>query len=134
MPLLIVDLDGFSIADTDMEEVARPEVLVVDDADLAGGLCPSRVASLAASEILVVITLPRNLVVSSEGVDPAWSRVADVIIDIDRPDLLDHASLRPGEAEFHLLRNRWGPMRSVGVVHQGHYARFIDGLKSDVTR
>jgi replicative DNA helicase len=127
MPLLIVDPSGISIADTDLDEVARPEALVVDDAELAGGLFPSRVADLAASWILIVLTLPRDLVLSDDGVDPAWSRVADVIIDVDRPELRDRASLRPGEADFHLLRNRWGPMRSLGVVYQGHYARFIDG-------
>lgn len=130
MPLLIADPNGISIADTDMDEVARPEALVVDDADLTGGLFPSRVADLAATGILLVLTLPRDLVFSDDGVDPAWSRAADVILDIDRPDLRDRASLRPGEADFHLLRNRWGPVRSVGVLYQGHYARFVDAMAS----
>lgn len=133
MPLLIVVPGAISLADIGMDEVARPEALVVDDADLAGGLFSSRVADLAASGILLVLTLPRNLVVSSDGVDPAWSRVADVIIDIDRPDLLDHASLRPGEADLHLLRNRWGPTRAMSVVYQGHYAMFLDGTRRHVT-
>ena len=57
--LQIIDPGGISIVDTDMDEVPRPEALVVDDADLAGGLFPSRVASLAASGILLVLTLPR---------------------------------------------------------------------------
>lgn len=128
--LQIIDPGGISIVDTDMDEVRRPEALVADDADLAGGLFPSRVASLADSGILLVLTLPRAHVVSAAGVDPAWARVADVIIDIDRPDLLDRDSLRPGEADFHLLRNRWGPGRSIGVVYQGHYARFVDAMAS----
>lgn len=124
--LLICDSGGISIADTDLDEVPRPEALIVDDADLAGGLFPSRVASLADSGILLVLTLPRGHVVSAAGVDPAWARVANVIIDIDRPDLLDHACLRPGEADFHLLRNRWGTLGTIGVIYQGHYARFVD--------
>jgi replicative DNA helicase len=130
VPLQIIAPKGISIVDTDMDEVATPEVLVVDDADLAGGLFPSRVASFAATGLLLVLTLPRSLVVTAAGVDPGWARVADVIIDIDRPDLLDHASLRPGEADFHLLRNRWGPGRSIAVVYQGHYARFVDAMAS----
>ncbi|KRF37398.1 hypothetical protein [Nocardioides sp. Soil805] len=125
-PLQIIDPGGISIVDTNMDGVATPGALVVDDADLAGGLFTSRVASLAASGVLLVLTLPRSLVLSADGVDPAWARVADVIIGIERPDLLDHVSLRPREADLHLLRNRWGPVRSIGVVYQGHYARFLD--------
>jgi replicative DNA helicase len=125
-PLHIIGPDGISVADTDLDEIPTPHALVVDDADLAGGLFPSRVASLAKAGVLLVLTLPRSHVVSADGVDPRWARVADVIVDIDRPDLLDPVSLRPGEADLHLVRNRWGPVRSVGVVYQGHYARFVD--------
>lgn len=116
---------GVSIADTDMEDVAEPDALVVDDAHLSGGLFPKRVASIAARGILTVLTLPRSGVMSGAGIDPEWAEVADFILDLDRPDLIDHTSLRPGEADLHLLRNRWGPTRTETVVFQGHYARFV---------
>lgn len=124
-PLSLVGPGGISIATTDMQEVGSPDALVVDDAHLAGGLFPSRVAAIAARGSLVVLTLPRVDVVSSAGIDPAWAAVADFIVDIDRPDAADHASLRPGEADLRLLRNTWGPTRTETVAFQGHYARFV---------
>ena len=56
----------------------------------------------------------------------AWADIADVVLDIDRPDLMDRTSFRPGEADLHLLRNRWGPSLSDAVVFQGHYSRFVE--------
>jgi replicative DNA helicase len=83
-------------------------------------------AVLAAAGTLVVLTMPRHLVVSDAGLDPAWADVADFILEIDRPDLIDRNSVRPGEADLHLLRNRWGPTRSDVVAFQGHYSRFVE--------
>ena len=74
----------------------------------------------------MVLTLPRHLVIDSSGLNPTWSRLADVILDIDRPDLRDKNSLRPGEADIEVVRNRWGPQRAVTVLFQGHYARFVE--------
>lgn len=115
-----------SVVDADMPELALPQVLVVDDADLADGIFPQRVAKFAELGTLVVLTLPRSQVVTAEGIDPAWASVADFVLDIDRPDLFDRCSNRPGEADFHLLRNRWGPVCSGAVAFQGHYARFVE--------
>jgi hypothetical protein len=109
-----------------MGGVAAPDALVVDDAHRAGGMFPGRVARLARAGVLVVLTTPRHHVVSDAGLDPAWADVADFVLDIDRPDLIDFNSLRPGEADLHLLRNRWGPTRSEVVAFQGHYSRFVD--------
>jgi replicative DNA helicase len=125
-PLEICDHHGFSIVDTDMPEVSRPEVLVVDDADLAGGIFPERVSTLLALGLLIVLTFPRNHIMADRGIDLNWARVADFIIDIDRPDMFDDSTLRPGEADFHVLRNRWGPARTHPVIYQSHYARFVD--------
>lgn len=125
-PLEILGPRDLSIVDTDMAELPAPGALVVDDAHRAGGMFPQRVASIAASGTLVVLTMPRHRVVSGAGLDPSWAEVADFILDIDCPDLLDRNSIRPGEAEVHLLRNRWGPTRSDAVVFQGHYSRFVD--------
>ena len=83
-------------------------------------------AVLAAAGTLVVLTMPRHLVVSDAGLDPAWADVVDFILEIDRPDLIDRSSTRSGEAELHLLRNRWGPPRSDLLAFQGHFSRFVD--------
>lgn len=125
-PLSMVGPGGLSMADADMDELSKSQVLVVDDAHHAGGMCPQRVAALATRGHLVVLTLPRDRVVSDAGIEPTWADVADYILDIDRPDMLDRTSLRPGEADLHLLRNRWGPTRSHLVAFQGHYSRFVD--------
>lgn len=124
--LSVVGPEEITIADADAPGRVTPEALVVDDAQLAGGMFPSRVAGLARAGVLVVLTLPRHRLISDNGLDPAWADVADVVLEINRPDLIDRSSLRPGEAELHLLRNRWGPTRSDVVAFQGHYSRFVD--------
>lgn len=124
-PIELIGPAEVSIANTEMAEAGIPDALVVDDAHLAGGMFPTRVSAIAARGVLVVLTLPRADVLSSAGIDRAWAAVADFILDIDRPDAVDHASLRPGEADLHLLRNRWGPTRTETVAFQGHYARFV---------
>lgn len=103
-----------------------PEALVVDDADLAAGAFPGRLAGFRDRNVLVIVTLPKHQVVGDNGLDPDWAQVADYIIEVDRPDLLDAQSLRPGEADLHLLRNRWGPQLTDSVAFQGHYARFVE--------
>lgn len=126
MSLSVLGPEEVSIADADVPGLAAPDALVVDDAHLAGGMFPARVASLAVGGIAVVLTLPRHRVMPDSGLDPAWADVADVVLEIDRPDVIDRNSFRPGEAELHLLRNRWGPPRSAVVAFQGHYSRFIE--------
>ncbi|GAA5125057.1 hypothetical protein GCM10023339_47610 [Alloalcanivorax gelatiniphagus] len=124
-PLSILGPGDLSMADVNMDELPKSQVLVVDDAHHSGGMRPQRTAALAARGHLVVLTLPRNRVVSEAGIEPTWADVADFILDIDRPDLLDRTSLRPGEADLDLLRNRWGPTQSHLVGFQGHYSRFV---------
>jgi replicative DNA helicase len=124
--LSVLGPDEVSVADADIPGLVRPEAFVVDDAHRVGGIFPARVASLAAGGAMVVLTLPRDRVVSDGGLDPAWADVADVVLEIDRPDSIDRNSIRPGEAELHLLRNRWGPPRSAVVAFQGHYSRFVE--------
>ncbi len=125
-PLSIVGPRDLSMADVDMDELPTSQVLVVDDAHHSGGISLRRTGALTARGHLVILTLPRDRVVSDAGIDPTWADVADFILDIDRPDLLEPTSLRPGEANLHLLRNRWGPTQSHVVAFQGHYSRFVD--------
>jgi replicative DNA helicase len=56
----------------------------------------------------------------------AVERVADVVILIERPDQYDHESPRAGEADFMIVKNRYGPSCTVSVAYQGHYSRFVD--------
>lgn len=58
------------------------------------------------------MTLPKHLVIGPDGIDPTWARVADHILDIQRPDLLDTNSLRPGEADLHLVKKSCTNMSS----------------------
>lgn len=114
-----------------------PEAVVCDDADLEAGASPERLASLAAEGMLMVITLPRAQVVGPDGIDSAWARTADVILEINRPDFVDADSPRPGEADLSVLRNRWGPSRRAIVAFQGHFSRFVDmpsGLHEETAR
>jgi hypothetical protein len=107
-------------------EATLPEALVVDDADLEAGISPERISSIAGRDVLVIVTLPKHLVLDRGELDPAWARVADFALEIVRPDLLDRNSLRPGEADFHLVKNRWGPTITAVMAFQGHYSRFAE--------
>lgn len=52
---------------------------------------------------------------------------ADFVLGLDREGLRDAESLRPGEADIHVLKSRHSPMLGpVTVTFQGHYARFVD--------
>ena len=111
--------------------VPSPGAVLVDDADLVAGAFPDRLRSMAESGVLVVLTLPRHLIVQGAGgersLEPEWARIADVVVEARQatwPD--DEGSLRPGLADLIVLKNRWGPTRTVSVGFQGHYARFVD--------
>lgn len=52
--------------------------------------------------------------------------VADEVVLLHREDLYERESMRPGEADLILAKNRHGPERDVVVAFQGHYARFVD--------
>ena len=125
-PLLIAGPSDLSLLDADLDDGEWPQAVVVDDADVAAGAFPKRIQSFSARGILVILTLPRHVVLTPTGLNPLWSRAADFVIDIRRPDVLDHRSFRPGEADLHVLRNRWGPTRRATVAFQGHYARFVE--------
>lgn len=54
------------------------------------------------------------------------AHLADTVILIERPDLRDRESLRAGEADLIIGKNRNGPTGDVTVAFQGHYSRFVD--------
>jgi HKD family nuclease len=51
---------------------------------------------------------------------------ADVVILIHREDAYDRESIRAGEADFIVAKNRNGPTVTITVAFQGHYSRFVD--------
>ncbi len=51
---------------------------------------------------------------------------ADMVILLHREDIYDKESPRLGEADFIVAKHRNGPTKTVEVVFQGHYSRFVD--------
>ncbi len=51
---------------------------------------------------------------------------ADIVILLHRPDVYERESPRAGEADVIVGKHRGGPMGTVTVAFQGHYARFVD--------
>jgi replicative DNA helicase len=114
-----------------LQEGPKPAAVMLDDADLVGGMSATRAAQYAASGMLVVVTMPRHLMVFGEEddapLDPAWARVADVVLEVRHRSLPTAADrLRPGEADLLLLKNRWGVPRTVAALFHAHYSRFVD--------
>lgn len=50
---------------------------------------------------------------------------ADVVILLHREDVYDRDA-RPGEADFIVAKHRNGPTKTVPVIFQGHYSRFVN--------
>jgi replicative DNA helicase len=106
-----------------------PAALFVDDVDLVEGASPERVAAWAATGAFVCVSLPRHLVVRGDrgDLDPAWSRVADLMVDIRlHGSGADERQDRLGEADLSVLKNRCGPVWVSTVAFQGFYSRFVD--------
>jgi replicative DNA helicase len=51
---------------------------------------------------------------------------ADLVILIHREDAYQRDTPRAGEADLIVAKHREGPVATVTVIHQGHYARFAD--------
>jgi replicative DNA helicase len=51
---------------------------------------------------------------------------ADIVILLHRPDVYERESPRAGEADLIVGKHRGGPMATVTVAFQGHFARFVD--------
>lgn len=117
--------------ETMLQEV---EVVIVDDGDLVEAAVPGSYERLhswcRATGGAAVVTLPRDevLAASRRGliVDQRWSRWADVVMEIQRPDAAEQLHARAGEADIIVRRNRTGPTDTIAVAFQGHYARFVD--------
>lgn len=60
------------------------------------------------------------------AVSAAYEAEADVIIGVSRPDQFDRESIRAGEADLIVYKNRYSPTFISTVVFQSHYSRFVD--------
>lgn len=107
----------------------RPTSIVIDDADIVSGVTPHRVGQWAREGMFVLLSMPRHHVLPGGDdwdLDAEWSRVADVVLEIQHRHLYDPSKLRPGEADLHLRYNRHGYVRTVAVQHEAHFARFLE--------
>ena len=81
---------------------------------------------------LVVVSLPRHLLLQDPEIDadldPTWTAVADVIVEVRHLGLrsTDPNRIRIGEADLTMLRHRHGPLISCPVAFQGYFSRFVD--------
>ena len=108
----------------------QPTAVVVDDADMVSGLNPVRVREYAKAGKFVLVSLPRHRVMvrdAAEDLDPGWARVADVVVEVEHRGVGSSGDPRPGEADLHVRYNRHGHLRTIGVQHQAHFSRFLDG-------
>ena len=107
----------------------KPTAVIIDDADLVSGITPAAVADLAKAGFFVLLSLPRHQVLQAAwdeaDLDPVWARAADVILEVRHRGLPD-GELRPGEAELKVCHNRWGHIRTIQLLHQAHYSRFVE--------
>jgi hypothetical protein len=112
-------------------EEGGDKAVVLDDVDLVGGATPAVVGEVADAGAIVVASLPRHVLVQDRhpfgDLDPDWSRVADVILEV-RSRRLDEDQIddRLGEADFTVLKHRRGPTTRFAVSFQAHYSRFVD--------
>lgn len=56
---------------------------------------------------------------------------ADIVILVHREDAYDRESLRAGEVDLIVAKHRNGPMATITVASQLHYARFVDMARTD---
>ena len=54
----------------------------------------------------------------------AVMEIADVVVLLHRPDIDERDHPRMGEADLHVVKNRYGSPGKVTIAHQLHYARF----------
>lgn len=107
----------------------KPTAVIIDDADLVSGITPAAVADWAKAGLFVMLSLPRHEVMQAPwdeaDLDPIWARAADVILEVRHRGLPD-GKLRPGEAELKVCHNRWGYIRTIQLLHQAHFSRFVE--------
>ncbi|GAA3526468.1 hypothetical protein AFL01nite_04840 [Aeromicrobium flavum] len=101
------------------------DVTVIDDFHLTGYESLRMVRDHATRGRLFIVTVPRHLVLIDGELDPGWTEISDITVDIERPDATGAGeSPRPGEADLRILHNRLGPQTTVPLAFQGQWSRF----------
>jgi replicative DNA helicase len=67
-----------------------------------------------------------NFVAEGIATHNSLEQDADMVILLNRDDVYEKESTRPGEADLIVAKHRNGPTRDVVVAFQGHYSRFVD--------
>lgn len=102
----------------------RARCLAIDDADLSSELILASLRDVADEGAVVLVTVPRHVMVERvqgrDHLDPHWARIADLVLEVDT--LGDHL---PGDATVRVLKNRRGPLRTLGVLNAGWRGAFL---------
>lgn len=112
--------------------VPRPRLVAVDgipnDELAKAGRSLAQSVRLMQTTVVVSIVLPDHAQPPVlRDVPAALAEAADVVLGLYREDMHEPESLRPGEADIHVLKSRHSPSRGpMPVAFQGHYARFVD--------
>ena len=101
---------------------ASPSALVIDDADLASS--PQHLSAAARDAGLVIATLPLDRAVTDAGLDPEWSRPADVVVHVDSRAWSDRDFSAP--ISLKMLKHRWGPLVDQPTWFEPAFARLRD--------
>ncbi len=109
----------------------RARVLVVDDVDiLLDAHLPEVVRRLRdwtrTANFTLVVTVPEDQILEGGRLLPGIARDADVALRLAREDLFCGDPEREGEAHLDVLRNRYGPVGSIGLSFNGFRATFED--------
>jgi replicative DNA helicase len=138
-PLYVQDIVGVNVE----QQIIRAKrawdikLALVDPLDMAaGGPDPAAILAMTRDlkmlarslNIVILATLPDVPEYRSDG-RPAGlvDRYSDIVVHVDRDDVRNLESFRPGEADLSLTKARRGPVGMVRTVaFQGHYSRFVD--------
>lgn len=120
--------DRATVVDSVDLGVAGGAQLVVVDPLPGGRRVSSALQSIAVAHAVAVVG-----VTASPGVIARAAPSADLHLELQRDDLENPRSVRPGEADLHVRKNRYGPTRTVPLIFYGHYARFDDDERGQVS-
>lgn len=124
------------IVDEAARRASRPVALLFDDPDWQSVWDLTEARALADRGSSVLVALPRHRLLPGRAyqsdLDPV-TEIADLVIEVRHTGLVaadvDARDDQPGYAALAVLRNRRGPVGTVLVAFEGHYARFVDVIR-----
>jgi hypothetical protein len=100
--------------------------VVLDDADLVA--TPEVITEVAQEGGLGIASVPLDQMVTAAGLHPAWSRIADVVLQLDTRAWADTDFTLP--SRLNMLKHRWGPLVEQPVWFEPAHARIRDTHQS----